>query len=123
MAFFEKYLSKVDVKKQMAIPSKFTDHLPQYEGGRTIFFPVHDVSGQVWQRFGYYVRRKDQEHYSKPVLQADWRRYVRAKRLVSGDKIIFRVEEDAVTGARTYKIAAKKRVRLLGTTVAWSEEF
>ncbi|XVF78773.1 hypothetical protein PTKIN_Ptkin14bG0163200 [Pterospermum kingtungense] len=122
MAYFEKHLSKVDVEKQMAIPSNFTEHLPQYEGGRTIYFPVHDVSDKIWESFGYYIRRKE-GGYAKPVFQGDWRKYVRAKRLVSGDKIIFRVEEDAVNGDRTYTIAAQKRVRLLGTTVAWSEEF
>ncbi|MBA0675997.1 hypothetical protein Goari_017507, partial [Gossypium aridum] len=43
MPSFEKYLTEVDVNKQVAIPSYFVQHLPDYEGGRTITFPVHDV--------------------------------------------------------------------------------
>ncbi|KAK8527478.1 hypothetical protein V6N12_054690 [Hibiscus sabdariffa] len=44
MAYFEKFLTPVDVKKQVAIPSDFVKHLPEYKGGRTINFPVRDVA-------------------------------------------------------------------------------
>lgn len=33
MATFEKYLTEVDVNKQVAIPSDFVQHLPYNEGG------------------------------------------------------------------------------------------
>ncbi|XVF78771.1 hypothetical protein PTKIN_Ptkin14bG0163000 [Pterospermum kingtungense] len=118
MASFEKHLKKVDVKKQMAIPTDFMRHLPHYQGGETIYFPVHDVSGNVYDHFGYYIRR---ENYPKPVFQGDWHKYVCDKCLAPGDKIIFRVEENA--GAPRYTIAAQKRVTLFGSTVGWSEEF
>ncbi|TYJ48374.1 hypothetical protein E1A91_A01G057500v1 [Gossypium mustelinum] len=44
MPSFEKYLTEVAVNKHLAIPSEFLQHLPDSEGGRTITFPVHDVS-------------------------------------------------------------------------------
>ncbi|KAK8985601.1 hypothetical protein V6N11_068849 [Hibiscus sabdariffa] len=88
MAYFEKYLTEVDVRKQVAIPTDFVKHLPDYEGGHTITFPVRDVSGKVWENFGYYIRREGND-YPKPVFQKDWRKYVRDKRLGPGDKIIF----------------------------------
>ncbi|XVF04342.1 hypothetical protein REPUB_Repub05bG0074200 [Reevesia pubescens] len=122
MAYFEKYLTEVDVKKQMAIPSDFIRHLPHYEGGRTISFPVHDVSGNVWSSFGYYIRREGND-YPKPVFQGDWRKYVRTKGLIPGDKIIFRVEENGFNGAPRYTIAAQKKVILFGATFGWTEEF
>ncbi|WRX29361.1 B3 DNA binding domain - like 10 [Theobroma cacao] len=112
MRFFEKYLTKVDVKKQMAIPSAFREHLPRYEGGRTISFSVHDVSGNQWENFGYYIRRKGKD-YAKPVFQKNWRKYARAKSLKPGDKIIFRVEENAANGAPRYTIAAQKKIVIL----------
>ncbi|XWS27325.1 hypothetical protein CRYUN_Cryun26dG0105400 [Craigia yunnanensis] len=121
MAYFEKYLTEVDVKKQMAIPTDFVQYLPQYEGGYTIYFPVHDVSGNIWERFGYYIRSRDCDaYYAKPVFQGDWHKYVHDKHLTLGDKIIFRVEENA--GAPRYIIAAQKKTVLLGTIV-WTEEF
>ncbi|KAK8603114.1 hypothetical protein V6N13_085310 [Hibiscus sabdariffa] len=55
MAYFEKFLTPVDVKKQVAIPSDFVKHLPEYKGGRTINFPVRDVAGNVWENFGKQV--------------------------------------------------------------------
>ena len=124
MANFEKCLTEVDVKKQMAIPSDFVQHLPNYEGGYTIFFPVHDVSGNIWEGFGYYIRSRDHNpYYPKPVFQGDWRKYVREKQLTPGDKIIFRVEENANNGAPRYIIAAqKKKIKLFGR-VFWTEEF
>ncbi|KAB2095679.1 hypothetical protein ERO13_A01G056300v2 [Gossypium hirsutum] len=120
MPSFEKYLTEVDVKKQVAIPSDFVQHLPDYEGGRTITFPVHDVSGKVWENFGYYIRKGDD--YPKPVFQKDWHKYVRDKRLRPGDKIIFRVERNGDNGAPIYTIAAQKKIELLGSTI-WSSEF
>ncbi|XVF78774.1 hypothetical protein PTKIN_Ptkin14bG0163300 [Pterospermum kingtungense] len=122
MAYFEKYLTDVDVKKQMAIPTDFMGHLPRYQGGETISFPVHNVFGNVYESFGYYIRREGQD-YPKPVFQGDWRKYIRAKGLTPGDKIIFRVEENAANGAPRYMIAAQKRVTLFGSIVGWSEEF
>ncbi|XVE50109.1 hypothetical protein DITRI_Ditri01bG0135300 [Diplodiscus trichospermus] len=121
MDYFEKDLTHVDVKKQMAIPSDFICHLPLYEGGRTIFLPVHDVSGKVWENFGYYIR-KEGEDYAKPVFQGDWRKYVREKRLNPGDKIIFRVEYNAANGGPRYTIAARRKIPLFGNTLGWSEE-
>ncbi|XVF78775.1 hypothetical protein PTKIN_Ptkin14bG0163400 [Pterospermum kingtungense] len=122
MPSFQKELTKVDVQKQMAIPTDFMIHLPHYQGGETIFFPVHDVSGNVYERFGYYIRREGQD-YPRPVFQGDWRKYVCDKFLTLGDKIIFRVEENAVDGAPRYTIAAqKRRLTLFGTTI-WSGEF
>ncbi|XVF04344.1 hypothetical protein REPUB_Repub05bG0074400 [Reevesia pubescens] len=121
MAYFEKYLTEVDVKKQMEIPSDFIGHLPRYEGGRTIYFKVHDVSRRDWTSFGYYIRREGND-YPKPVFQGDWRKYVRAKGLTHGDKIIFRVEENGSNGAPTYTIAAQKKVLLFGATIGWTEE-
>ena len=121
MANFEKCLTEVDVKKQMAIPTDFARHLPDYEGGYTIFFPVHDVSGKIWEGFGYYIRSRDCDpYYPKPVFQGDWRQYVREKQLTPGDKIIFRVEEN---GVPTCTIAAKRKIKLFGNTIGWSEEF
>ena len=121
MHFFEKELSTTDVKRQIAIPSDFMEHLPRYQGGVTISFPVHDASGKVWENFGYYFRREDQD-YRKPVFQKDWCKYVRAKGLTSGDKIIFRVEENP-DGVPRYTIAAQKRVVVFDTFFGWSEEF
>ncbi|EOY20511.1 Uncharacterized protein TCM_046144 [Theobroma cacao] len=111
MAHFEKYLTEVDVKKQMAIPTDFMRHLPYYEGGRTIFLPVYDVSGNLWENFGYYIRREGKD-YARPVFQGDWRKYVRANNLKPGDKIIFRVEENDANGAPRYTIAAQRRIFL-----------
>ena len=105
MAYFVKYLTKVDVEKQMAIPTNFIEHLPRYQGGETIYFPVHDVSGKIWESIGYYIRKAGQR-YPKP---RGWRKYVHAKRLTPGDKII--------------TIAAKRKIKLFGKTIGWSEEF
>ncbi|XWS10927.1 hypothetical protein CRYUN_Cryun38cG0040400 [Craigia yunnanensis] len=121
MQSFEKCLTTTDVNSQIAIPTWFIGHLPRYQGGETISFPVHDVSGNVWERFGYYIRKEGQD-YSKPVFHGDWRRYVRTKRLTPDDKIIFRVEENA-DGVPRYTIAAqRRRAKILGTII-WSEEF
>ncbi|XVF78784.1 hypothetical protein PTKIN_Ptkin14bG0164600 [Pterospermum kingtungense] len=122
MHFFEKRLRTTDVKKQMAIPTKFIRNLPLYEGGHTIYFPVHDVSGYVWENFGYYIRKEGQP-YRKPIFQGGWRNYVDAKSITPGDKIIFRVEESAAAGAPRYTIAAKRKIILLGKIIGWSEEF
>ncbi|MBA0641401.1 hypothetical protein Goklo_025949, partial [Gossypium klotzschianum] len=115
-----KYLTEVDVNKQVAIPSDFVQHLPDYEGGRTITFPVQDVSGKLWENFGYYIRKGDD--HPKPMFRNDWRKYVRDKRLRPGDKIIFRVERNGDNGAPIYTIAAQKKIELLGSTM-WSSEF
>ena len=120
MPYFVKYLTKVDVYKQMAIPTKFIDHLPRCQGEETISFPVHDVSGNVWESFGYYIRREGPD-YLKPVFQGDWHKYICNKRLTSGDRVIFRVEENA-DGVARYTIAAQRRVNF-GETRGWSEEF
>ena len=104
----------------MAIPSDFVQHLPRYKGGRTVSIPVHDVSGNVWENFGYCIRR---EGNPKPVFQKDWRNYVRAKRLRPGDKIIFRVEQNDADGAPRYTIAAQKKLLLFGNTIGWTPEF
>ncbi|TYI42009.1 hypothetical protein ES332_A01G068300v1 [Gossypium tomentosum] len=120
MPSFEKYLTEVAVNKHLAIPSEFLQHLPDSEGGRTITFPVHDVSGKVWKNFGYYIRKGG--GYPKPVFQNDWRRYVQDKRLKPGDKIIFRVERNEDNGAPIYTIAAQKKIELFGS-FCWSSEF
>ncbi|GMJ05300.1 hypothetical protein HRI_004199200 [Hibiscus trionum] len=122
MASFEKCLTKVDVEKQVAIPSDFIEHLPDYEGGRTITFPVRDVSGNVWENFGYYIRREGND-YPKPVFQKNWRKYVRDKRLSAGDKIIFRIVRNGVDGSPIYTLAAQKKIELFGSVVGWTEEF
>ncbi|XP_021288477.1 uncharacterized protein LOC110419711 [Herrania umbratica] len=121
MRSFQKHLTKVDVKKQMAIPSGFREHLPRYEGGRTMSLLVRDVSGNHWENFGYYIRRKGKD-YPKPVFQRNWRKYARAKSLKPGDKIIFRVEENATNGAPRYTIAAQRKIMILGTIVVWTGE-
>ena len=121
MPSFVKYLTKVDVEKQMAVPTDFIKHLPRYQGGETIYFPVHDVSGNVWESFGYYIRREGQDH-PKPAFQGHWRNYVRAKRLTPDDRIIFRVEENA-DGVTRYTIASQRRSVIFGATIGWSEEF
>ncbi|EOY13233.1 Uncharacterized protein TCM_031755 [Theobroma cacao] len=74
---------------QMAIPTDFMEHLPHYEGGWTTFYPVHD------------------------------HKHVRAKSLKPGDKIIFRVEENAANSAPRYTIAAQRKIVLLGNA-AWT---
>ncbi|XVF04345.1 hypothetical protein REPUB_Repub05bG0074500 [Reevesia pubescens] len=122
MAYFKKCLTEVDVKKQLAIPSYFIEHLPHYEGGRTIYFSVHEVSGDVWPSFGYYTRGEGTD-YRKPVFQGDWRRYVLAKGLTPGDKIIFRGEENGFNGPPRYTIAAQKKVLLFGAIIGCTEEF
>ena len=121
MPYFVKYLTKVDVDKQMAIPIKFIEHLPRCQGGEMKPFPVHDLSGNVWESFGYYIRREDQDYHPKLVFEGDWGKYVRTKCLTPGDKIIFRVEENA-GGVPRYTIAAQTRRVIFGTTVGWSEE-
>ncbi|XWS10928.1 hypothetical protein CRYUN_Cryun38cG0040500 [Craigia yunnanensis] len=113
MPYFVKDLTKVDVNKQMAIPTNFIEHLPCYQGRETIYIPVHDVSGNVWERFRYYIN----QDYPKPVFQGDWRKYVHAKHLTPGDKIIFRVEENA-DGVPRYTITAQRRIVVFGTIVA-----
>ena len=122
MPSFVKCSTKVDVNKQMAIPIKFIEHLPRYQGGETIPFPVHDVSGNVWESFGYDIRREGQDYHPKLVFEGDWHKYVGDKCLTPGDKIIFRVEENA-DGVPRYTIAAQTRKVIFGTTFAWSEEF
>ena len=121
MPSFVKCSTKVDVNKQMAIPTNFIKHLPRYQGRETILFPVHDVSGNVWESFGYYIRTEGPD-YPKPIFQGDWRKYVCVKRLTSGDRVIFRVEENA-DGVARYTIAAQRRRVNFGETIGWSEEF
>ncbi|OMO92410.1 hypothetical protein COLO4_17588 [Corchorus olitorius] len=121
MASFTKELSEVDAKKQMAIPSNFVEHLPSHGGGNTIYLPVVDVDGKVW-RFGYYTRSGENSQYPKPVFQGDWHQFVKAKKLVAGDQIIFRIERDAA-GHERYTIAAQKPTKLFGHVLDWGKEF
>ncbi|KAL1118751.1 hypothetical protein V6Z11_D01G057100 [Gossypium hirsutum] len=109
MPSFEKCLTEVDVNKQVAIPSDFVQHLPDYEGGTNDNF-----SGARCFRKG--------DDYPKPVFQKDWRKYVRVKGLRPGDKIIFRVERNGDNGAPIYTIAAQKKIELLGFPI-WGPEF
>ncbi|XP_021288476.1 uncharacterized protein LOC110419710 [Herrania umbratica] len=121
MESFCKVLGDVDAKKQMAIPSDFVQHLPPHGGGYTHYFPVVDMSGKVWENFGYYIRSV--ESHPKPVFQGDWHQFVLAKGLVAGDRIIFRMERDA-NGVPRYTIAAQKRLlrKLFGQAI-WGPEF
>ncbi|OMO92965.1 hypothetical protein COLO4_17180 [Corchorus olitorius] len=121
MESFTKVLSEVDAKKQTAIPSKFVEHLPYNEGGKTQYFPVVDVSGKEWE-FGYYIRSAENSPYPKPVFQGDWHRFASAKKLVAGDRIVFRMEKNAA-GNQRYSIAAQKRIIKLLGQVIWGQEF
>ena len=71
-------------------------------------------------RVSVIILEKAGQRYPKPVFQGGWRKYVRAKRLTPGDKIIFRVEEN---GVPTCTIAAKRKIKLFGKTIGWSVEF
>ncbi|EOY13234.1 Uncharacterized protein TCM_031756 [Theobroma cacao] len=119
-ASFSEVLGEVDAKKQMAIPSDFVKHLPPHRGGYTHYFPVVDVSGRVWENFGYYIRGK--ESHPKPVFQGDWRKFVLTKGLMAGDGIIFRMERDTTRVPR-YTIAAQKPLHKLFGKVIWGPEF
>ncbi|OMO74817.1 hypothetical protein CCACVL1_16454 [Corchorus capsularis] len=123
MASFTKELSEVDAKKQMAIPTNFVEHLPSHGGGNTQYIPVVDVDGKVW-RFGYYIRGENSP-YPKPVFQGEWHQFAKAKKLVAGDQITFRIETDAAGNPR-YTIAAQKPVsdKLFGHVIrGWGQEF
>ncbi|GLT45380.1 hypothetical protein SLA2020_192150 [Shorea laevis] len=113
MPSFSKFLCETDVKKQIAVRSDFVGHLPETRG-KTVYFPVVDVSsGRTWQ-FGYYTRK---DGHPKPVFQGEWIDYRRNRGLKVGDKITFWAD------GGSYRIQAeRKMIRLMGQEI-WSSDF
>ncbi|EOX99258.1 Uncharacterized protein TCM_007855 [Theobroma cacao] len=81
----------------MAIPTDFMEHLPRYEGGRTVPFPVHDTLDIILEEKAKIILNL----FSKDVGVST---YVRAKSLKLGDKSIFRAEENAGNQGRSLLI-------------------
>ncbi|OMO56635.1 Ovarian tumor, otubain [Corchorus capsularis] len=65
---FTKTLSKTDVEKRLALPTKYMKHLPEFRGGHqaVLNLPVGDVNGTQWH-FGYTIRCQG---HPKPVLSS-----------------------------------------------------
>ena len=115
MANFRKTLSETDVEVRFSVPSKwFEENLfSRFQGKNKLDLPVKDLSGEV-QSFGFSVRTKG--NHFKPVISRGWRKFVRAKGLKPGNKIIFVMENDPESGTG-YKVEVIKEIRLFGTDI------
>ncbi|CAL8998139.1 unnamed protein product, partial [Prunus brigantina] len=106
MAHFEleKYLTKADMGR-LVVPSEWLQILPQFEKGSfEVQFGVTDGVGFYWQHCCS-IRKKG---YQKPVLQSEgWLKFVNAKGLQVGDKVVLDTKADDFRGTKI-RIRAQK---------------
>ncbi|BFG19867.1 hypothetical protein CerSpe_061410 [Prunus speciosa] len=102
---FEKYLTETDIGGRLAFPSEWLKILPPFENGSfEVQFEVTDGLGFYWQ-FCCSIRKKG---YRKPVLQSEgWLKFVNAKGLQVGDKVVLDTEADDFRGTNI-RIRAQK---------------
>ncbi|KAJ6704544.1 hypothetical protein OIU85_030365 [Salix viminalis] len=115
MANLRKTLSETDVEVRFSVPSRwFRENLYSRFGGNFVLdLPVKDRSGEV-QSFRFSVRTK--RKHLKPVISRGWRKFVRAKGLKAGNKIVFVRENDPEIGTE-YTVDVIKEIRLFGTDI------
>ena len=73
------------------------------------------LAGKKWQ-FRCSTRKKD--FHPKPVISKGWRRFVKDKRLLVGDKVVFYKD---VEGDSSYQIKTMKKVFKLFGEEVWLE--
>ncbi|VVA40731.1 PREDICTED: B3 domain-containing [Prunus dulcis] len=100
----EKYLTKADMGR-LAVPAEWLKILPPFEKGSfEVQLEATDGVGFYWQ-FCCSVRK---EGYLKPVLQsAGWLKFVNAKDLQVGDKVVLDTRADDFRGTKI-RIRAQK---------------
>ncbi|CAL8998132.1 unnamed protein product, partial [Prunus brigantina] len=102
---FEKYLTETDIEGRLAVPSEWLKILPPFEKGCfEVQFEVTDGVGFFWQ-LCCSIRKKG---YRKPVLQSEgWLKFVNAKGLQVGDKVVLDTKADDFRGTKI-RIRAQK---------------
>ncbi|PQQ01968.1 hypothetical protein Pyn_37139 [Prunus yedoensis var. nudiflora] len=102
---FEKYLTETDIEGRLAVPSEWLKILPPFKNGSfEVQFEVTDGVGFYWQ-LCCSIRKKG---YRKPVLQSEgWLKFVNAKGLQAGDKVVIDTEADDFRGTKI-RIRAQK---------------
>uniref|UniRef100_A0A6N2KAG7 TF-B3 domain-containing protein n=1 Tax=Salix viminalis TaxID=40686 RepID=A0A6N2KAG7_SALVM len=115
MANLRKTLSETDVEIRFSVPSKwFRENLySRFEGKFVLDLRVKDRSGEV-QSFGFSVRTKGK--HLKPVISRGWRKFVHAKGLKPGNKIVFVRENDPEMGTE-YTVEVVKEIKLFGRDI------
>ncbi|GMN22974.1 hypothetical protein TIFTF001_034767 [Ficus carica] len=94
---FEKHLTPNDKTRKLSVPMAWLDAMPEFgEGRHEVLLRAVDGVGFGWQFLCAVCNGRNK----KPVLNlADWGRFVSAKSLKAGDKIIFYKEENEFRGS------------------------
>ncbi|GMN69323.1 hypothetical protein TIFTF001_038376 [Ficus carica] len=102
---FEKHLTPNEITRKFSVPTAWLDAMPEFgEGRQEVLLRAVDGVGFGCQ-FICAVRKG---RYKKPVLNlAEWGRFVSAKSLKAGDKIVFYKEENEFRGSQ-YRFRAQK---------------
>ncbi|WRX20783.1 hypothetical protein QQP08_013270 [Theobroma cacao] len=89
---FSKRLTRTDMSKRLALPTKRLSLFPPFDGGNEIELVIwdDDVNGQVWN----FVCSIRQTGYPKPVFSRLRLDFVVAKGLTVGDKVTLCKKED-----------------------------
>ncbi|MBA0785408.1 hypothetical protein Gotri_024851, partial [Gossypium trilobum] len=107
-----KRLTKVDIEKRLALPSKSLNCFPALSGnGHTVDFDVRDECGRVW-KFQIYTRKSNNK-YRKPVLTKGWREFVCTKELSIDDEVTFYMDKQQADGSVEYRVTVQKAVKYL----------
>ncbi|CAL8108621.1 unnamed protein product [Prunus armeniaca] len=102
----EKYLTETDIEGRLAVPAEWLEILlPSFgKGSFEVQLEAKDGVGFYWQ-FCCAIRK---EGYPKPVLQsAGWLKFVNAKDLQVGDKVVLDTKADDFRGTKI-RIRAQK---------------
>ncbi|GLT44328.1 hypothetical protein SLA2020_182330 [Shorea laevis] len=114
---FKKSLTKTDVGKRMAVPTKCLKSLPRFRGGREIDFQAEDARGQLWS----FVCSIRETRHKKPVLSKGWRRFVIAKGLQVGDMVAFYKRGAEASSGSRFKIKVTREVKVFGAVFGYSK--
>ncbi|KAJ9158961.1 hypothetical protein P3X46_024501 [Hevea brasiliensis] len=100
LPIFCKSLTKIDVEKKLAVPTKALTHLPSFGDSHHFYIEAKDDRGYFWS-FQCSIRRNG---HPKPILSSGtWLPFVRYRSLRVGDTIKLYKEHDQFTGV-DYKI-------------------
>ncbi|OMO92221.1 hypothetical protein COLO4_17739 [Corchorus olitorius] len=110
---FSKILTKTDVEKRLAVPSKHLKCFPRFKGHEHAvnIEAIDDQSGKICV-FQCSIRKKN---HLKPVISKGWVQYVRNRQLRVGDKVKFYREAGG-----NYRIKVKKSVRIFGVVIGYA---
>ncbi|PNS99891.2 hypothetical protein POPTR_015G015800v4 [Populus trichocarpa] len=116
MAKFSKKLSKTDVRKRLAVPTRSLSSLPSFDGAHAVYFQAADERGEVWT-FKCSIRKR---RHPKPVLSKDWLAFVDSKGLKAGDMIEFYKETNEAATAHAYKVRAERQIKIFGVVFGYA---